>query len=50
MKTILVDAVDSFVIEKDGKFVIFQEMYELLEKYQNRKIILIEGLISVSLQ
>ena len=40
MKTILVDAVHCFIIEKDGKFVIFQEMYELLETYPNRKIIL----------
>lgn len=40
MKTILVDAVDCFIIEKDGKFIIFQEMYELLETYPNKKIIL----------
>lgn len=37
MKTILVDAVNTFVIKGNG---IFQEMYKLLEKYQNRKIIL----------
>ena len=37
MKTILVDAVDTFVIEGEG---IFQPMYELLEKYLNRKIII----------
>ena len=37
MKTILVDAVDTFVIEGEG---IFQPMYELLEMYPNRKIIL----------
>lgn len=37
MKTILVDAVDTFVIEGKG---IFQEMYKLLEEYPNRKIIL----------
>jgi FMN phosphatase YigB (HAD superfamily) len=37
MKTILVDAVSAFV-SKDG--VIFQEMYELLEKYPNKKILL----------
>lgn len=37
MKTILVDAVDVFVNE-NGR--IFQEMYELLERYGNRKIIL----------
>jgi HAD superfamily hydrolase (TIGR01509 family) len=40
MKTILVDAVDGFIIEKDGKFIIFQDMYSLLEKYPNNKIIL----------
>lgn len=37
MKTILVDAVDCFV-SPEG--VIFQEMYNLLETYQNKKIIL----------
>jgi len=37
MKTILVDAVHCFV-SKDGE--IFQKMYELLETYSNRKIIL----------
>ena len=36
MKTILVDAVFSFVSDQG---VIFQEMFELLEKYSNRKII-----------
>jgi HAD superfamily hydrolase (TIGR01509 family) len=36
MKTILVDAVNTFVV--DGE--INQEMYELLETYQNKKIIL----------
>jgi len=40
MKTILVDAVYCFIIEKDGSFVIFQDMYDLLERYPNRKIIL----------
>lgn len=40
MKTILVDAVYCFIVEKEGKFVIFQEMYDLLEKYTNKKIIL----------
>jgi FMN phosphatase YigB (HAD superfamily) len=40
MKTILVDAVDCFVIEKDGAFRIFGEMHDLLETYPNRKIIL----------
>ena len=37
MKTILVDAVDTFVIEGEG---IFKEMHALLEEYPNRKIIL----------
>ncbi len=37
MKTILVDAVDTFVIEGQG---IYQPMFNLLEKYPNRKIIL----------
>lgn len=37
MKTILVDAVDAFVIEGEG---IFNEMYDLLESYPNNKIIL----------
>ena len=40
MKTILVDAVDAFVIEIDGVFKIFEEMHDLLEAYPNRKIIL----------
>jgi hypothetical protein len=35
MKTILVDAVYSFV--SDGG-VIFQEMFDLLEEYPNKKI------------
>ena len=37
MKTILVDAVDAFVIEGQG---IFRPMHELLETFPNRKIIL----------
>ncbi len=36
MKTILADAWNALFLE-DG---IFQEMYELLEKYPNRKIVL----------
>ena len=40
MKTILVDAVDSFVIESEGSFEIFKEMHDLLETFPNRKIIL----------
>lgn len=37
MKTILVDAVNTFVIESEG---IYRPLYDLLEKYPNRKIIL----------
>ena len=41
MKTILVDAVDCFVIEnEDGTFQIFKEMQDLLENFPNKKIIL----------
>lgn len=40
MKTILVDAVYAFVMEKSGGFKIFKEMHSLLESYPNRKIIL----------
>ena len=40
MKTILVDAVDCFVIEEEGTFKIFKEMHDLLETFPNRKIIL----------
>lgn len=37
MKTILVDAVNAFIIVDHG---IFEEMHELLEQYPNKKIIL----------
>jgi len=37
MKTILVDAVNTFVIKGEG---IYQPMFELLEKYPNKKILL----------
>jgi HAD superfamily hydrolase (TIGR01509 family) len=40
MKTILVDAVDAFVIEQSGAFKIFEDMYRLLERFPNTKIIL----------
>ena len=40
MKTILVDAVDAFVIEDDGVFKIFKEMHDLLETFPNKKIVL----------
>lgn len=37
MKIILVDAINTFIIQGIG---IFNEMYEILEQYPNRKIIL----------
>ena len=37
MKTILVDALNTFVIEGEG---IDQELYNMLEEYENNKIIL----------
>lgn len=37
MKTILVDAAGTFVIEGEG---IYQPLFDLLEQYPNRKIIL----------
>ena len=37
MKTILVDAINAFVLEDGG---IFNEMHKMLEQYPNRKIIL----------
>jgi HAD superfamily hydrolase (TIGR01509 family) len=41
MKTILVDAVDAFVVKNEnGNFEILEEMYKLLENFPNRKIIL----------
>ena len=40
MKTILVDAVDAFVVENDGAFKIFKEMQDLLDTFPNKKIIL----------
>ncbi|MDO8624030.1 MAG: hypothetical protein Q7R54_01615 [bacterium] len=40
MKTILVDAVDAFVVETASNFEIFAEMRDLLETYPNRKIVL----------
>ena len=37
MRTILVDAIDGLVLKTGG---IFKEMYDLLETYPNRKIVL----------
>lgn len=40
MKTILVDAVDAFVIETENGFEIFEPMQKMLDEFPNRKIIL----------
>jgi len=40
MKTILVDAINTFVIKDENTFNIFKEMYNLLESFPNKKIIL----------
>lgn len=41
MKTILVDAIDGFVIETEsGSFEIFEDMHKMLGDFPNRKIIL----------
>lgn len=40
MKTILVDAINAFVVEENGCFQIFKEMQDLLETLENPKIIL----------
>lgn len=40
MKTILVDAVDAFVVETANGFEIFSEMRDLLDAFPNKKIIL----------
>jgi FMN phosphatase YigB (HAD superfamily) len=40
MKTILVDAVEAFVIEQNGSYGVFEDMYKLLESFPNRKILL----------
>ncbi|XOU94958.1 MAG: hypothetical protein ACNFW9_02710 [Candidatus Kerfeldbacteria bacterium] len=37
MKTILVDAINCFVIKEEG---IFKSLYKMLDKYPNKKIIL----------
>jgi len=37
MKTILVDAINAFVLKDEG---IFNEMYKMLEQYPNKKIII----------
>ena len=40
MKTILVDAINTFIIKDENTFNIFKEMYNLLESFPNKKIIL----------
>lgn len=40
MKTILVDAVDAFVIETENGFGIFEPMRKMLDEFPNTKIIL----------
>lgn len=40
MKTILVDAVDAFVVRTEDGFEIFAPMHKMLEEFSNRKIIL----------
>lgn len=40
MKTILVDAVDAFIVEKEGAFKIFTEMQDLLDTFPNKKVLL----------
>lgn len=40
MKTILVDAVNGFIVENEGSFNIFKELHNLLETFPNKKIIL----------
>lgn len=40
MKTILVDAVDAFVVETESGFEIFEPMRKMLDEFPNPKIIL----------
>lgn len=40
MKTILVDAIDGFVIETENSFEIFEPMRKMLDEFPNTKIIL----------
>jgi len=39
MKTILVDAAHTFLVETDGVFGVFEEMHDLLKSFPNKKII-----------
>lgn len=40
MKTILVDAIDAFIVETEKGFEIFEPMRKMLDEFPNRKIIL----------
>lgn len=40
MKTIFVDAVYTLIIKEGEEFALFKDMYDLLERYPNKKIIL----------
>lgn len=40
MKTILIDAIDAFVIKTEDDFKIFEPMHRMLDEFPNRKIIL----------
>lgn len=40
MKTILVDAIDAFVVETENGFEIFEPMRKMLDEFPNTKIIL----------
>jgi HAD superfamily hydrolase (TIGR01509 family) len=40
MRTILVDAIDAFVIKTENGFEIFEPMRKMLDEFPNRKIIL----------
>ncbi|MEK7564184.1 MAG: hypothetical protein AAB510_01270 [Patescibacteria group bacterium] len=40
MKTILVDAVHCFIVEKGDTFGVFDDLYNLLESYPNKKLVL----------
>jgi len=40
VKTILVDAMEGFVIETENGFEIFEPMQKILDEFTNRKIIL----------
>jgi HAD superfamily hydrolase (TIGR01509 family) len=40
MKTILVDAVDTFMVDEGEGYKVFEEMHKLLETYPNPKILL----------